>query len=287
MDIGKYCFDGERKLRLRDEPTADTGRFSSKEDAAPHFEENLKTMVEQQGRLYASAEYALLIIFQAMDAAGKDSAVSHVMSGLNPQGTEVYSFKQPSAEELRHDYLWRTSRCLPERGKIGIFNRSYYEEVLVVRVHNLIGGEHIPQKLTDHIWDKRYGQIVDFERYLTENGIIPVKFFLNISKDEQKERLLARLDDKSKNWKFSEADVKERRFWDDYQKAYEEAINRTATKQAPWYVIPSDKKWYSRLVISEVIAKTFQSLGLEYPELGRDQQDLLESYKALFEEEKR
>lgn len=286
MDDMQLCrYDGDTRLDLHDVKTDFTGGFKSKQDAAQKFEDNIAEMIEEQGKLYASGGYAVLLIFQAMDAAGKDGAISHVMNGLNPQGTQVFSFKQPSAEELRHDYLWRVNKCLPERGKIGIFNRSYYEEVLVTRVHDLVATEHIPQELTKNIWEKRYEQINAFEKYLYQNGIVPIKFFLNISKDEQKKRLLARIEDKSKNWKFSEADIKERRFWDEYQRCYEETINATASKHAPWYVVPSDKKWYSRLLISQVIVKTLKSLDLKYPELDDQQQELLTKYKKLLDDE--
>lgn len=284
-DLRLFRYDGGAKLDLASTKTDYSGSFKSKEDASKRFDDCVDAMIEEQGKLFASGSYALLIIFQAMDAAGKDGAISHVMSGLNPQGTEVYSFKQPSADELRHDYLWRVAKCLPERGKIGIFNRSYYEEVLVVRVHNLLENGPLPEKLREDIWRRRYEQINGFERYLSENGIVPVKFFLNISKAEQKKRLLSRIEDQSKNWKFSESDIKERRYWDDYLRCYEEAINSTASKCAPWYVVPSDKKWYSRLVIAEVIVKTLKSLGLSYPELDEPQKELLLKYKGLLDSE--
>jgi PPK2 family polyphosphate:nucleotide phosphotransferase len=208
-----------------------------------------------------------------------------VMSGLNPQGTRVDSFKQPSAEELTHDYLWRCNSQLPARGMIGIFNRSYYEEVLVVRVHHLIQNEKIPPESTKDIWETRYRQINDYELYLHENGILPVKFFLNISKAEQKKRLLARIDDKAKNWKFSEADIAERKYWDKYLSCYEEAINHTGTSHAPWYVIPSDKKWFSRLLISEIVIHKLKSLDLEYPKLDEKQLELLKTYEKLLKDE--
>lgn len=285
MDLSAITCEGKRP-DLHEIKTDDTGEYRSKEEAAVHFKENISEMIEEQGKLFAQGKYALLLIFQAMDAAGKDGAISHVMSGLNPQGTQVHSFKTPTAEELSHDYLWRCVRALPEKGKIGIFNRSYYEEVLVVRVHDLIRSEKIPDEYAKDIWHRRYRQIGDFERYLIENGIFPVKFFLNISKDEQKKRLLSRIDDKKKNWKFSEADIKERQYWDDYQRCYEEMIGETGTKECPWYVIPSDKKWYSRLLISEIIVKKLKSLDLEYPELGTEQQALLGKYKKLLEDGK-
>ena len=285
-EISDSRYDGEQKLNLKGIKTDYTGSYKSREEAQPKLEENISKMIEQQGKLIADGRYALLFIFQAMDAAGKDGAISHVMSGVNPQGTQVHSFKQPSSVELSHDYLWRVNRHLPEKGKIGIFNRSYYEEVLVVRVHNLIANERIPEKYADDdIWKRRYRQINDYERYLYENGVIPVKFFLHISKEEQKKRLLARIEDKSKNWKFSEADIKERQYWDEYQKCYEETINETGTKHAPWYVIPSDEKWYTRLLISEIIVKTMKSLDLAYPQLNQEQEGVLAKYRKLLEED--
>ncbi|MFA6025098.1 MAG: polyphosphate kinase 2 family protein [Ignavibacteriaceae bacterium] len=244
-------------------------------------------MVELQNKLYAENKWALLIIFQAMDAAGKDSAIKHVMSGLNPQGTEVFSFKQPSAEELDHDYLWRITKSLPERGRIGIFNRSHYEDVLVVRVHDYVKSSKLPiQFITKDIWNDRFRQINNFERYLYENGILTIKFFLNLSKEEQKKRFLERLDNPSKNWKFSEADLNERGLWNEYQKVYEEAIAATATKNSPWYIIPADKKWFARLAISEVIIKTLEKLKLEYPKLDEEQIQNLSKYKEILSNEK-
>lgn len=286
MDIHKYKIDPDSDFRLSDFKPDDSGNLNSKEDAEKSLAGNIELMAKLQDILAAQDKYALLIIFQAMDTAGKDGAIKHVMAGLNPQSTHVHSFKQPSHEELDHDYLWRTSKNLPERGQIGIFNRSYYEEVLVVKVHDLVKNQQIPGEfINDDIWKNRYRQIRDFEKYLFENGIIVVKFFLHISKDEQKRRLIDRIDDKSKNWKFSAADIKERQFWDDYQRCYQEAIRETSTKHAPWYVIPSNKKWYSRLVISEVIAHTMQKLELEYPKISDDQkQMLLECKQKLLEE---
>ena len=286
-EIKNFRFDGERKLVLKEMETGCTGDYKSEEEAGPKLHENIERMIEEQQKLFADGRYAMLFIFQAMDAAGKDGAISHVMSGLNPQGVQVHSFKQPTPVELLHDYLWRVNRHLPEKGKIGIFNRSYYEEVLVVRVHNLVENERIPEKYIDGIWQRRYRQINDYERYLYENGIIPVKFFLHVSKEEQKKRLLSRIEDKSKNWKFSEADIRERKYWDKYQKCYEETINETGTKHAPWYVIPADEKWYARLVISEIILKTLRSAGLAYPQLDSEQETLLGKYRALLEEEGR
>ncbi|HEY4756739.1 MAG TPA: polyphosphate kinase 2 family protein, partial [Ignavibacteriaceae bacterium] len=243
-------------------------------------EENIERMQELQYQLYASDKYSLLFIFQAMDAAGKDSTIKHVMSGLNPQGTQVFSFKKPSDEELDHGYLWRISKALPERGRIGIFNRSHYEEVLVVRVHDLIKYQKLPEEVTTNdIWQKRYEQINNFEKYLYENGTIILKFFLHVSKEEQKKRFLERIEDKSKNWKFAEADLKEREYWNDYQKCYQEAISATSKDYAPWFVIPADKKWFTRLLVSEIIVKKLESLNLKYPELGKEQLDSLENCK--------
>jgi PPK2 family polyphosphate:nucleotide phosphotransferase len=286
MDISKFKIAPGSTFKLSDIETNHTGKFKSKEEAEILMAENIEKMAALQEILYAQDKYALLIIFQAMDTAGKDGAIKHVMAGLNPQSTHVHSFKQPSAEELDHDYLWRANKNLPERGKIGIFNRSYYEEVLVVKVHNLINGQQIPQEfISNKIWKNRYRQINDFERYLYENGIVVIKFFLHISKEEQKKRLISRIDDKSKNWKFSAADIKERQFWQDYQDCYQDAIRETSTSQAPWYVVPSDKKWFSRLVISEAIVDTLKKLDLGYPKISKEQQQLLLEYKHKLESE--
>jgi PPK2 family polyphosphate:nucleotide phosphotransferase len=284
-DIAEFRYDGKRKLELSRLKPDYTGSFESKQEAATELKDHIDYMIEEQGKLFAQGRYALLLIFQAMDAAGKDGAISHIMGGLNPQGTQVYSFKQPTSEDLSHDYLWRANKRLPERGRIGIFNRSYYEEVLVVRVHNLIHTESIPPEFAGDIWDRRYKQINHYEEYLRENGILPVKFFLHISRDEQKKRLLERIEDKAKNWKFSEADIKERQYWDDYQKCYEEMINATGTRNSPWYVVPSDKKWFSRLVISQAIVHTLKSLDIAYPELAPDQLALLDKYRKILTED--
>jgi PPK2 family polyphosphate:nucleotide phosphotransferase len=229
-----------------------------------------------------------MIILQGMDAAGKDGVVSHVMSGVNPQGCDVWSFKTPSTEELDHDYLWRAHQRVPSRGKIGIFNRSYYEEVLVVRVHRkMLGAERLPEAITNkHLWEQRYEDINAFEKYLTHNGVVVRKFFLHLSKGEQKKRFLARLDDPHKNWKFSLADIKERGYWKDYQRAYEELIQQTATKHAPWYVVPADNKWYSRLVVSAAIVETLDSLQLEFPVVDKVKKEELEQVRKLLVKEK-
>lgn len=286
MDISKFRIEADSHFKLSDIDPVDTGKFSSKEEAEKLLTENIEQMAKLQDILYAQNKYAMLIIFQAMDTAGKDGAIKHVMVGLNPQSTHVHSFKQPSSEELDHDYLWRASKNLPERGQIGIFNRSYYEEVLVVKVHDLISFQQIPEEfITKDIWKNRYRQIRDFERYLTENGIVILKFFLHISRNEQKKRLLARIDDASKNWKFSSADIKEREFWDNYQQCYQETIRETSTKQAPWFVVPSNKKWFSRLVISEAIVKTMKELKLEYPSITDDQKKILQECERKLEAE--
>jgi PPK2 family polyphosphate:nucleotide phosphotransferase len=234
--------------------------------------------------LYAQNRWSLLLVFQAMDAAGKDSTIKHVMSGVNPQGVQVYAFKQPSAEELDHDYLWRSLRCLPERGRIGIFNRSYYEEVLVVRVHQeLLRRQRLPKELvTDDIFDQRLEDIAGLERYLAHNGVLVLKFFLNVSRKEQKRRFLDRLNEPEKHWKFSASDVKERAFWKDYMAAYEKAIRATATKHAPWYVVPADKKWFTRLVVAAAIVDALARLNLRYPEVDdAKKRELAAARKAL------
>jgi PPK2 family polyphosphate:nucleotide phosphotransferase len=236
-----------------------------------------------QDKLYAQDTWAVLLIFQAMDAAGKDGAIKHVMSGVNPQGCQVYSFKQPSPVELQHDFLWRTTRDLPERGHIGIFNRSYYEEVLIVRVHpELLKNESIPESLVGkHLWEERFEDIRCFERHMARSGTVIRKFFLNISKKEQKKRFLERLDEPEKNWKFSAGDVHERKYWDEYQKAYEEMISATSTEDSPWYVVPADNKWFTRLVISSVVVDTLESLNLAYPKVEDAKKKELEEAKKV------
>ena len=285
-NINDYKIEDDTKFNLGKIKTNIKDKIKSKEEIEEQLLKNTHQMMELHDKLYAQNKYAILIIFQAMDTAGKDGAIKHVMSGLNPQGTKVHSFKKPSDEELDHDYLWRANLHLPERGMIGIFNRSYYEEVLVVRVHNLIKTQQIPPEfITDKIWDKRFRQIRDYETYLYENGIIPIKFFLNVSKEEQKKRLLDRIDSKDKNWKFSEADIEERAFWDKYQDCYEEMIRGTSTSKAPWYIIPADNKWYARLLISKIMNKRLEKLDLEYPKLDKDQIKNLDVFKAKLLEE--
>jgi PPK2 family polyphosphate:nucleotide phosphotransferase len=239
--------------------------------------------------LWAQDQWALMIILQGMDAAGKDGVVSHVVGGVNPQGCDVYSFKQPSREELDHEYLWRAHQRVPSRGKIGIFNRSYYEEVLVVRVHKkVLAAEHLPEETKGkHLWARRYQDINAFERYLAHNGVLVRKFFLHLSRGEQRKRFLERLDDPQKNWKFSMADVAERAYWKDYQQAYEELIQETAAKHAPWYIVPADNKWYSRMVVSAAIIETLESLKLEFPVVDKAKKEELEQVKKLLVKEKR
>lgn len=250
------------------------------------LEKNLKKISNLQEKLYAESKHGVVILIQAMDTAGKDGIITHVMTELNPQGTVVNSFKQPSTTELKHDYLWRASAKLPERGQIGIFNRSYYEEVLVVKVHDLIHNENIPDNLiTGSVWEDRYTQINNYEKYLSQNGFIVIKLFLNISKDEQKERLLARIDDKEKNWKFSESDLKERQYWDEYMNAYESLLKNTSTTHSPWYIVPSDKKWFSRLLVSEILLENLKSLNLSFPQLDEKHTEALEICKQRLLEE--
>jgi len=272
IDMNSFKVKPGSKVNLSKISAKPPDEFESKKEAVKKLNKNIKLMSELQGKLYAQDKYSLLIIFQALDAAGKDGTIKHVMSGLNPQGTQVYSFKQPSKEEMDHGYLWRINKALPERGRIGIFNRSYYEEVLVVRVHNLIKDEKIPYKFKNkNIWKQRYRQINDFEKYLYENGIIIIKFFLHISKEEQKERFLSRIDDPAKKWKFSSADMEERKFWDKYMTAYQEAISATSKHHAPWFIVPADKKWFARLIVSEVIIREMKKLKPSFPELNSQQ----------------
>ena len=261
-----------KNFRLKDVDPSDTLELTKEADK-PRAKEALATgllaLTELQDKLYAQDKWALLLIFQAMDAAGKDGAIKHVMSGINPQGCQVYSFKSPSAEDLDHDYLWRCMRCLPNRGHIGIFNRSYYEEVLVVRVHpEFLNKQRVPPELVGKgIWDERFEDIRNFEQYLAKNGVVVRKFFLHVSKKEQKRRFLERIDDHQKNWKFSSNDANERDFWDDYMKAYEEMIQQTATKEAPWYVVPADNKWFTRVVVGAAAIEALADLDLAYPKV--------------------
>ena len=283
-----YRIDHGENVRLKDFDPATTGHLRSKEHAKELLEQSIAEMAELQDKLYAQDCWALLLIFQAMDAAGKDGAIKHVMSGVNPQGCQVYAFKAPSSEELNHDFLWRTSRVLPERGHIGIFNRSYYEEVLVVRVHrDILKNERMPKSLIGkNLWQDRFEDIGNFERYLSRNGVVVRKFFLNVSKKEQKRRFLERLETPEKNWKFSAADVHERECWDDYMKAYEEMIAATSTKHAPWYVVPADNKWYTRLVVAAAIVDTLKELKVAYPAVDPEKRKQLEAARAELERKK-
>jgi PPK2 family polyphosphate:nucleotide phosphotransferase len=280
-----YRIDDGKKFRLKHFDPASTGHFHSKEHAQELLDKSIGEMAELQDKLYAQDRWALLLILQAMDAAGKDGVIKHVMSGVNPQGCQVYPFKAPSPAELNHDFLWRSMKSLPERGHIGIFNRSYYEEVLVVRVHSdILKGERIPEELIGKdLWQQRFQDIHNFEKYLSHNGIVVRKFFLNLSKKEQKRRFLERLNTPEKNWKFSEADLHERRCWDDYMAAYDEMIAATATKHAPWYVVPADNKWYTRLVVAAAIVDAMQELKLAYPKLSAEQKKRLRSARLELE----
>jgi PPK2 family polyphosphate:nucleotide phosphotransferase len=278
---GRYDVRKGHKFRLEDADPGDTSGVKSEAHARKLLPMGTEMLAHMQETLYAQDRWALLLIFQGMDAAGKDGAIKHVMSGVNPQGCEVHSFKAPSHEELDHDYLWRAHTRCPERGRIGIFNRSYYEEVLVVRVHSeLLAAERLPDSLVGkQIWEERYEDINAHERYLTRNGVVIRKFFLHLSPEEQRTRLLARLDDPAKNWKFSLDDIRERKFWSDYQNAYEEMIRQTATKHAPWYVVPADHKWYARLVVAAAIVDTLDGLDLSFPEMDRAKKKELEKVR--------
>ena len=284
-----YRVEVGKGFRLRDCDPGDTGKLHSEPHAKQLLEKGVAEMAALQDKLYAQDRWGVLLIFQAMDAAGKDGAIKHVMSGVNPQGCQVFSFKAPSAEELNHDYLWRNLRRLPERGRIGIFNRSYYEEVLVVRVHpELLKNEKLADSLvTKDIWEDRFQDINGFERYLARNGIVIRKFFLHLSKKEQKRRFLARLDEPQKNWKFSTADIRERQYWDDYQDAYQDMIRNTASKRAPWYVVPADNKWFTRVVVAAAIVETLEELNLAYPEVDANQRkELAAARTALLSKQK-
>jgi PPK2 family polyphosphate:nucleotide phosphotransferase len=283
----KFRVDSGKHFRLKDYDPADTGHWKSKEHAGEALQEGIARTAELQDKLYAQNNWALLLIFQAMDAAGKDGAIKHVMSGVNPQGCEVHSFKVPSEEELQHDFLWRSYRVLPERGHIGVFNRSYYEEVLVVRVHpEILKTQRTPPSLvTDRIWDERFEDICCLEQHMARSGTVIRKFFLHLSRQEQKKRFLKRLEEPEKNWKFSASDVRERKCWDDYQEAYEDMIRNTAKRHAPWYVVPADNKWFTRLVISTVIVDTLESLDLQYPKVDAEKKKELVAARKQLERE--
>jgi PPK2 family polyphosphate:nucleotide phosphotransferase len=275
-------------FRLKNSDPGDTcGLNLDKGQASELLQQGTEWLAQEQQVLYAQDRWSLLLLFQAMDAAGKDSTIKHVMSGVNPQGCQVFSFKQPSQADLNHDFLWRYSKCLPERGRIGIFNRSYYEEVLIVRVHEeILNQQKVPRTLiSKRIWDERLADIAHFEDYLNRQGVIILKFFLNLSRKEQKRRFMKRLDRPEKNWKFSASDVHERKFWDDYMRAYEEAIRATATKDAPWFVVPADKKWFTRLVVAAAIVEAVEQLDLAYPKVGAAKKEELAAVRAELERE--
>jgi PPK2 family polyphosphate:nucleotide phosphotransferase len=280
-----YRVNDGKHFRMKDFDPADTGHWHSEDRAQEHLQKDIARMADLQAKLYAQDCWSVLLIFQAMDAAGKDGTIKHVMSGVNPEGCQVSSFKVPSATELQHDYLWRTTELLPERGHIGIFNRSYYEEVLVVRVHPKVleSAKLPPSLLTKDVWEERFEDIRCFERHMARNGTVIRKFFLHLSKKEQKRRFLARLDEPEKNWKFSAADVHEREYWDDYQKAYEDMIRHTATKHAPWYVVPSDNKWFTHLVVSAVIVETLEGLGVSFPKVDAAKRKELQAARQILE----
>ena len=286
VNIKEFRVPPGKKVRLESWPTRVTPFYASKKEARELLHKQVRELDSLQRVHYADDRYAMLVIFQAMDAAGKDSAIRHVMSGINPQGCEVHSFKHPSAEELDHDFLWRTTRALPERGRIGIFNRSYYEEVLVVRVHpKILEAQRIPDGLVNEetIWQQRFRSIAGMEKHLHENGTRIVKFFLHLSKDEQRTRFIKRIEDPDKNWKFSVADVREREFWDDYMHAYEECLSATSTREAPWYIVPADDKANAHLIIAHVLVGMFKSLKLRYPKPTREHREELKAIRINLE----
>jgi PPK2 family polyphosphate:nucleotide phosphotransferase len=293
MKVGKllrrYRIENGKHFSLKDHDPKDTHGMGSelKPQAKQLLADGVERLAALQDVLAAQDRWGLLLIFQAMDAAGKDGTIKHVMSGVNPQGVYVWSFKAPSSEELHHGFLWRTMKCMPERGQIGIFNRSYYEEVLVVRVHpQLLENQKLPKPLvTKHIWQERFEDINTFERYATRNGIAIVKFFLHLSKKEQKRRFLERLDTSEKNWKFSAADVRERQCWDQYQEAFEKMIQHTATDYAPWYVVPADNKWFTRLVVVEAVTNTLKAMNLKYPKVSEEEKAALAQARKQLESE--
>lgn len=285
MNTEKYLVKEKKKLNLYDVPTSYHGKLEKKEVKEVLIPENIKKMREYHERLYAENNQALLIVLQAMDAAGKDSLIKHIMTGVNPQGTKVVSFKKPSENELDHDYLWRVAKNLPPRGEIGIFNRSHYEDVLVSRVHKLVLDQPLPKNLvTKDIWENRFEEINNFEEYLSNNGIKIVKFFLHVSKDEQKERLMERIDRPEKNWKFASSDITEREYFDDYMKVYADMLINTSTKKAPWYIVPADRKWFSRYLVSEVIVEKLKEMDPQFPELSKEELDSLDKWKKILEE---
>ena len=284
--VEPFRFDGSREFHLQSQKPGEKGDLD-KDSAIAIIDANRQRLRELQEKLYAHDRWSVLLIFQGMDAAGKDSAVEHVMSGINPQGCQVFSFKQPTSKELDHDFMWRSLICLPERGRIGIFNRSYYEELLIVRVHpEILAQEKIPPELvTNKIWQERFEDISAFERYMARNGTLILKFFLNLSKDEQRKRFLKRIDDPDKNWKFSEADIEERQYWDKYMLAYEDCLSATTSEIAPWYIVPADDKKNARLIVSQIILKTFKALKMSYPETDEARREELQGIRQQLVEE--
>lgn len=286
MNIKDYRISGGERVSLRDFSTRADKALDRDEIKTRLMPRNIEKMAGLQEKLYAENQHALLIVLQAMDAAGKDGVIRHVMTGLNPQGTQVVSFKTPSSEENDHDYLWRINTALPRRGEIGIFNRSHYEDVLVTRVHDLLRTSQIPPELVnDDIWDTRYRQIRDFERYLTENGTKVVKIFLHVSKEEQRQRLLDRINEPDKNWKFSSGDIRERRYWDQYMSAYEQMLEHTGTRDAPWFVVPADNKWFARYLVSEIVLEALREIDPKIPELPDSEKANLEECRLILEGE--
>jgi PPK2 family polyphosphate:nucleotide phosphotransferase len=287
MNHESFIVPPGKKVRLKDFDPGFTGKFREKEEAREKLAADIERLAKYQDILYAQDSKALLIIFQALDAAGKDSAIKHVMSGVNPQGTQVFAFKAPSAEELDHDYLWRCHKAIPERGRIGIFNRSYYEETIVVRVHpEFLISQRLPEQSgKKDLWQQRFEQINDFERYLVRNGVEILKFFLNVSKEEQRQRFLARLNTPEKNWKFALGDVHERSHWNDYRHAFEEVFNHTSTKWAPWYVIPADHKWFTHTAVADIIVSKLKSMNLKYPTVTKARLKELDQARKLLESE--
>lgn len=287
MELGDYKFTGIKKFKFKEIDPAAEDLTVDKDVVLSTGELNIKKMELLQDRFYAQGQESILIILQAMDAAGKDGAIKHVMTGFNPQGVDVTNFKKPSSEDLSHDYLWRCNKNLPARGKIGIFNRSYYEDVLIAKVHELYKIQNLPDRCkSSDIFERRYEQIANFEKYLWENGTRVVKFFFCISKEEQKKRFLRRIDDKNKNWKLSDADVHERRYWDDYMKAYELAINSTSTQYAPWFVVPSDKKWFARFFVSQILTEVMEEIDPRYPKVTKEKEKMVQKCKDLLLNEK-
>lgn len=291
MNIEKYRVIAKtekdfKEINLKKVPTSYEGKLKKDEVNDKLLRENIHEMREYQEKLYAENTKGLLIILQAMDAAGKDSLIKKVMTGINPQGTHVASFKEPTYVDLDHDYLWRINKELPARGEIGIFNRSHYEDVIVSRVHKLVLNQPLPKNLkTDEIWDRRFDEINNFEKYLTDNGIKVIKLFLHVSKEEQKERLMERIIKEDKHWKFAKSDITERQYWDDYQEAYEDMFNKTSTEYAPWYILPADRKWFTRYLASEIILDALKEMNPKYPELSKEEEKELEKWKKILDED--